>query len=513
MSKLVEVDNQYRNPKLIICNSIYLFIRMLFIIIISFYTTRLSLQFLGNEDFGINNIIGGITAMFAILSIPIVTTQQRFFNVELSKKLLPEAAVFSTSVKITILLAIILFLLFETIGLYVVNYVIAVPSERMPVVNIVFQITAATNIISMMYIPYQAYFYAKEKIRVCAAIELFMAVAKLLFLFLIPSIPLDRLVSYCSMFLVISSMAFLCYSMYCRGHFKTIKYRISGNRKLFKEMWSFSRWNLIESAAGIFMTYGSNILMNVFGGVLYNTAYGISKQLSDAVNNFTLNVLKATEPQITSSHIINDKNYRDRLVCLSVKTSLILTGFIAVVFINEGAAFLALWLVDVPEHTLNFSVLAILASVFAAVKLPLRSLIMANGKIKLFFSSFGVLTFFILLLAYFLLANHFPIVVMMYLLLLHSMLFVIISIYLLWKEVSFPVSLLIRDILVSVAILIIVFIVYAIIKKFVYLTIVNTIVSFVVSVIVLGVLVYLFLLDCEEKRMVKHVVNRIVLRN
>ena len=198
----------------------------------------------------------------------------------------------------------------------------------------------------MLYIPYQAYLYAKERIGICAATELFMSVSKLLFLFLIPLIPVDRLISYCSMFLVISSMTFVFYRMYCRGHFKLVKYHINSDRRLFKEMWSFSRWNLIESVAGIFMTYGSNILMNVFGGVLYNTAYGISKQLSDAVNNFTLNVLKATEPQITNAHIVNDRSYRDRLVRLSVKTSLVLTGFIAVVFINEGAAFLKLWLVN-----------------------------------------------------------------------------------------------------------------------------------------------------------------------
>lgn len=491
----------------------YLFVRMLFIIIIGFYTTRLSLQFLGDEDFGINNIVGGITAMFAILSIPIVTTQQRFFNVELSKKKLSETIVFSTSVRITVILAVVLFLLFETIGLYVVNYVIVIPPQRIQVINIIFQITAATNIISLLYIPYQAYLYSKERIGVCAATELFMAVSKLLFLFLIPLILVDRLISYCCMFLVINSLTFIFYKMYCRRHFKLIKYRINGDRKLFKKMWNFSGWNLIESAAGICMTYGSNILMNVFGGVLYNTAYGISKQLSDAVNNFTLNVLKATEPQITSSHIVNDKSYRDRLVCLSVKTSLILTGFIAVVFINEGATFLALWLVDVPEHTLEFSVLAILTSIFAAVRLPLRSLIMANGKIKLFFSSYGALTFSILFLAYLLLANHYPIVIMMYLLLVHSILFVVISIYLLWKEVSFPVLLLIRDILIALVILIMVFLVYTTIKKIICLSIVNTAISFIVSALILGVLVFFFLLKRDEKRMVKNVVSKFVLRN
>ncbi len=507
------MNNQYRNPKLIICNSIYLFIRMLFIIIIGFYTTRLSLQFLGDEDFGINNIVGGITAMFAILSIPIVTTQQRFFNVELSKKYLSETVVFSTSVRIMVMLAIALFLLFETIGLYVVNYVIVIPSERASVINVIFQITAATNIISLLYIPYQAYLYAKERIGICAATELFMSVSKLLFLFLIPLIPVDRLISYCSMFLVISSMTFVFYRMYCRGHFKLVKYHINSDRRLFKEMWSFSRWNLIESVAGIFMTYGSNILMNVFGGVLYNTAYGISKQLSDAVNNFTLNVLKATEPQITNAHIVNDRSYRDRLVRLSVKTSLVLTGFIAVVFINEGAAFLKLWLVNVPDYTLEFSILAILASVFTAVKLPLRSLIMANGKIKLFFSSYGMLTFSVLLLAYFLLTNHYPIIVMMYLLLAHSILFVIMSVYLLWKEVSFPIFLLIRDILMSVTILIVVFVVYITIKNMICLTIVNAIASFIMSALILGVLAYLFLLEHEERKKVKNALHKYVLRN
>lgn len=504
------MNSEYRNPKLIIYNSSCLFIRMLFIIIIGFYTTRLSLQFLGNEDFGINNIVGGITAMFAILSIPIVTTQQRFFNVELSKKQLPEAIIFSTSVRVTVLLAVVLFLLFETIGLYVVNYVIVIPYERVQAVNLLFQITAATNIISLLYIPYQAYLYAKERISICAVTELFMVVTKLLFLFLIPLIPIDRLISYGCIFFIISSMTFIFYWSYSRRHFRLIKYRIDSDRRLFKEMWSFSGWNLIESAAGIFMTYGSNILMNVFGGVLYNTAYGISKQLSDAVNNFTLNVLKATEPQITSSHIVNDKNYRDRLVRLSVKVSLVLTGFIAVVFMNEGAAFLNLWLVDVPAHTLGFSILAIFSCVFTAMRLPMRSLIMANGEIKLFFSSFGVLTFFILLLAYFLLVNRYPIVIMMYLLLAHSMLFVAISIYFLWKELCFPISLLIRDILVAVSLLFIVFMVYTAIKNIVNSIIVNTVVSFIVSALILVVLAYKFLLEREEKQIVKFIVKKFV---
>ena len=168
------MEKTNRNPKLILYNSIFLFVRMLLVIVIGFYSTRLSFIFLGEEDFGINNIVAGITAMFAILSIPIVTTQQRFFNVELSKKRFSEPIIFSTSVRITRTLIFILFLLFETIGVYAINYIIVIPSDRVNVVNVIFQIPAITNIIALYYILFKAFLFAKEKRNVCAIGELFM---------------------------------------------------------------------------------------------------------------------------------------------------------------------------------------------------------------------------------------------------------------------------------------------------------------------------------------------------
>lgn len=484
---------------------------MLFIMIIGFYTTRLTLQFLGDEDFGINNIVAGITAMFAILSMPIVTAQQRFFNVELSKDKLSESIIFSTSARLIVFLSLMLFVLFETIGVYVINNIIVVPVARRAVINIIFQITAATNILSLLYIPYQAFLYAKEKIHICAAIDLIVAVLKLLFLLLIPSISIDHLISYCSIFLLLSIFSLLTYALYCKRSYPLLRFSFHGDSMLFKRMWKFSAWNSIESVSGIFLTYGSNILINIFGGVLYNTAYGISKQLSDAINNFSLNVLKATEPQITNSHVLGDKEYRNRLLRLAVVFSMLITGYISIIFINEGRSFLVLWLQDVPEYTLEFSVIATLTCIFTAVRLPLRSLIMASGKIKGFFVSYGLLTVFILAVGYLLLSYKYTIVLVMYLLLLHSFLFVVLSIFILRKEISYPVGGLVKHILLTIMFLGAALGLYYWIKNQVEIFFLSTILASICSGIFLTLCFYCSL-DIKEKFVVKSVIAKFKLK-
>ena len=503
------MNSTYRNPKLILYNGTYLFIRMLLVLVIGFYSTRLALQFLGDKDFGINNIVAGITAMFAIFSIPIVTSQQRFFNVELSKNRFSENVIFSTSVRISFYLAIFLLLLFETIGVYAINYIITIPSDRIIPVNIIFQMTAITNIISLLYIPFQAFLFSKEKMNICAIVELFMSISKLLFLFVVPFISIDHLISYTGIYLIIAIVSFIIYRIYFKIHFKSIRYQIKGNKTLFREMINFSGWNMIESVSGIVITYGSNIIINIFGGVLYNTAYGISKQLSDGVNNFTVNILKATEPQITNSHITNDWAYRDRLVRLAVKSSLVITGFITIVYFNEGLNFLTLWLVDVPNYVLDFSIIYICSSVFTSINLPLRSLIIANGTIKLYFSIYGILSITILLLAYILLNCHFPIELMMYLILLHSCLFFLLSLYILRKTIRFNVSLLLKDVLLASIVLVLVFCIYTWLKKIVVIKIVGILTSFFISMVVILILTYFVLLESTEKMFIKKILKKI----
>ena len=417
----METKNEIRNPRLILKNGILLITRMLFVLFISFYSARLTLDILGVQDFGINSVVGGLISTFAMVSMPLTSSLQRFYNVEFTKQQIPPRVVFSTSVFIIAVLALIMLVLYETIGVYAVNYLLNYPEERTIAVNVVFQIAAFTSLAHLLTLPYRGLVYSKEKMGIPAMVEIVTSILKLVFLMVIPSLSYDNLILYFLLLSILKIGELVYYVCYCKSCYEEAiwtKERNSGFRDNFLK---YSGWNLIGTISGITLTYISNLLINVFGGLIYNTAYGISKQVSSAVISFTSNVLKAIDPQVTKSTSMDLDNYRDQLVVSAIKLTLCATGLLTIIFYFEGDLLLKIWLKNVPEYVYDFCVLALIEILFASVTSPLRSVVYATGKIKPFFIFRGLSTAVIMIMMYMMLLNRYPVIIVMYLKMLASL--------------------------------------------------------------------------------------------
>lgn len=417
----MKTKNEIRNPRLILKNGILLITRMLFVLFISFYSARLTLDILGVQDFGINSVVGGLISTFAMVSMPLTSSLQRFYNVEFTKQQIPPRVVFSTSLFIIAVLALIMLALYETIGVYAVNYLLNYPEERTIAVNVVFQIAAFTSLAHLLTLPYRGLVYSKEEMGIPAIVEIVTSILKLVFLMVIPSLSYDNLILYFLLLSILKIGELVYYVGYCKFyHEESIwtKERNSGFRDSFLK---YSGWNLIGTISGITLTYISNLLINVFGGLIYNTAYGISKQVSSAVISFTSNVLKAIDPQITKSTSVDLDNYRDQLVVSAIKLTLCATGLLTIIFYFEGDLLLKIWLKNVPKYVYEFCVLALIEILFASVTTPLRSVVYATGKIKTFFIFRGLSTSVIMIMMYVMLLNRYPVIIVMYLKMLASL--------------------------------------------------------------------------------------------
>lgn len=411
------MSNKFQNPKLIIKNGVFLFIRLMLVMAMAFYTTRLTLYLLGDEDYGINNIIGGVISMFAIISMPITGALQRFFNVEFTKQEIPSRLVFNTSLRIIFYLSIGMTILYETIGLFLVNQVLNYPIERTYAVNVIFQFTILTAVCNFFSLTYSSLLIAKEDMGVPATVEILMAVMKLVFLFIIPYVSIDILIAYTGAMLFVGIFQIVFYVLYCGNKYKESHFAKVRDKGLQKDILQFSGWSAVNAVAGISLTYLSNILINIFGGLLYNTAYGISQQLSNAVVSFSTNVLKAVDPQITSNTVAEQNSYRDHIVLFTVKLCYLGVGFVYVVFLIYGDYLLGLWLKNVPEHVLEFCRVSLFNILVTSIALPLRTIILATGRIKQFYLNYLYMAIVAIILMFVLLELEFPIITVMYLIL------------------------------------------------------------------------------------------------
>ncbi len=501
------MSNKSQNPSLIVKNGILLFFKLLLVLFLGFFATRLSLKILGDEKFGIYNIVGGIIAIFAIISMPVRDSIQRFFNAEFAnEKLLPNV-LFYTSTRIITMMVIFITVLYESIGLILINRVIQYPAEETTAVNIIFQVSVIANFFSFSSLPYISLLLAKEEMQVFAICEIVGSILKIVFLYLIPFIPVNSLIPYSAIFLIINLFSFLFYYKFCKIRFPECYVDKKVDNTLRNKMLSFSGWSLIEAASGVVLTYGSNVFINIFGGILYNTAYGISKQLQNATISFSSNVLKAADPQITSSFTTGNVNYRDQLVASTAKISFVVTAFFFVLFNFEGEQLLGIWLDEVPKYAFNFCKISLLGIVFTSMSLPYRTLIMATGQVKGLFLCYGVLSAASMILMYILLKSGIPIILAIYI--LAAVEFVRLIITFIFSNITASISYvqIFLNSIQSICIVIISGVSYFFVRRITVNYKISIIIAFFCSVSVLLIFGYFFFLNKREKQMIVKLIN------
>lgn len=378
-------------------NTVLLYGRMFIMLIISLYTSRVVLKALGVDDYGIYTVVGGVVSMFTLLSGSLSAAISRYITYELGRgDLNKQKVVFSTSVNIQLILIAVLFLIFETVGLWFLNTKMVIPEGRLTAANWVFQFSVVTFAFNLLAVPYNASIISHEKMDVFAYISLFEAFSKLAVAFLILKNPFDRLIYYGLLLLIISIVIRFIYVFYCKRKFAECQYKFALDKTLTKEMLGFASWSFFGAGSTQLMNQGVDILSNVYFGVVVNAARGVANQVNGAVVSFVNSFTTAVNPQITKSYAVGDYEYMKDLVYKSAKYSYFLLLFFAIPIILETNEMLALWLVETPDHSVNFVRLIICISLVYVLSNSMVTAMLATGDIKkyqLIVGGLGLLVF------------------------------------------------------------------------------------------------------------------------
>ncbi len=371
------------NNKRIARNTAILYFRMLFTMAVSLYTSRVVLNTLGVEDFGIYNVVGGIVTMFSFLNNAMSSGTQRFLSFELGRNNFEQLTkIFSMSINIHVTIALIIFILAETVGLWFLNTYLSIPAERMIAANWVYQLSILAFMITVSMVPFNASIIAHEQMNVYAYASIIEVALKLLIVFMLQWFGFDKLKLYAILILGVSLTISAIYIIYCRRNFKECRYQYFWDKTLYKTLMSYAGWNLWGNVAAVSFNEGINILLNIFFGPVVNAARGIAFQVNGAVNGFVSNFQMAMNPQIVKSYAAEDKKYMDQLIFQGSKYSFFLLFLLSLPILLEIDTILLWWLKVVPEHTALFCRLVLINALIDCISGPLITAAQATGKIK-----------------------------------------------------------------------------------------------------------------------------------
>lgn len=383
-------------------NTVLLYVRSVITMLITLYTSRVTLQVLGVEDFGIYNVIGGVVAIFSTVGTTLATASQRFLTYALGKNDIQRLKqVFSTCITLHFIIGFVIVLLLETVGLWFLNNKLNIPADRMQVAGWVLQFSIITVFIGIISVPYNALIIAHEKMSVFAYIGIIECLFKLGSVFLILAFRFDRLILFSLFHLVISIIIRLIYSSYSNRKFEEshgFKFQIE--KTIFKDMFSFVGWNLFGNIALVLKKQGVDIVLNTFYGVLVNAAKGVSNQVDSGVYKLSGNVTAAMKPQLTKAVAIDDRVRINSLINMGTKYSFYLMLFLTIPIVISAPQILDIWLVKVPEYSVTFVRWSMVYLLLVSLSWLLNQAVLSEGRIKAYQIVMGITNLFAIPVVY-----------------------------------------------------------------------------------------------------------------
>lgn len=366
-------------------NAGMLYFRMLLTMAVTLYTSRVILQTLGVEDFGIYNVVAGFVTMLGFLNGAMSSATQRFLAFELGKSDTKDVrGIFSMSMNIHILIALFVLILGETLGLWFVRTQLTIPIDRMIAAEWVFHLALLSFMVSIISVPYNALIIAHEKMSVFALVSIIDVTLKLLIVFMLSWFGMDKLILYTILTLAVIFIIFMIYRSYCKVKFAESCFRLYWDKKLFHIMLSYTGWNLWGNVAAVMSGQGVNVMLNIFFGPSVNAARAIAMQVSGALNSFVQNLQVAINPQIIKSYAAQDMAYMHKLVCYGAKYNFFVLLLLALPVLNNIELILPVWLGVVPESTSIFTKLIIINILIDSLSPSLMTAAQATGRIKLY---------------------------------------------------------------------------------------------------------------------------------
>ena len=431
-------------------NTLMLYVRMLALLLVGLYTSRVVLASLGETDFGIYNVVGGVVAMFSIISGSLNSAISRFITFEMGKGANAELnKVYSTAVTIQLILALVVIILAEPIGLWFIDNKMTIDPSRIPAARMVLHLSLLSFAINLMSVPQMASITAHEKMSAYAWIGILDGLMRLGVAFMIVHSPIDRLVYYALLMTLTVLIVRVCYGVYCRRHFRECRYKPVYDKILVKEMFSFAGWNFVGTTAGVLRDHGGNILVNLFYSPVVNAARGVALQLNNAIQGFVTNFMVAVNPQITKSYAAGEHDYMFSLLRKSSRMSYYLLFVLALPVIFNVDYLLGLWLKDVPGHSPLFVVLFLVLALSESFSNPIITAMLSTGNIRNYQLIVGGVLLMNLPISYaFLRAGAMPEVTVMVAIAL-SQICLFIRVYMLHKATGFPMGRFLRRVYVS----------------------------------------------------------------
>lgn len=373
---------------------------MLLVMGVSLFTSRIVLRELGISDYGIYSLVGGIVALFGFFNAAMSSATQRYMSFDIGKGSERLRKTFSASLTIHAVIAILVLLLAETIGLWYVNYKMVFPVERSFAVNAVYQFSIFSSLLGIIQVPYNALIIARERMNVYAYVSIIEVILKLIIVFMLVYFGNDKLITYAVLTFAVSLVIRIIYQVYCRRQFPESLYRFEYDKEYYRELMNYSGWSLFGNIAAMARGQGINVVLNLFFGTVVNAAYGVSIIVQGAVQGFVSNFQVAVNPQIIKNYAQGDLKAMQLLIFRASKLSFFLLFILSFPIIMNIEYILNLWLSEVPKHTSTFIQLGFIYLLIDSISYSLIIAVQATGKIKQYQIFIGSFIFLSLPLSY-----------------------------------------------------------------------------------------------------------------
>lgn len=386
-------------------NTLMLYFRMLLKLLVSLYTSRVILDYLGVEDYGIYNVVGGIVALFSFITNSMTVSVQRYLSFELGRPDKSEErmnSIFSMAMYCHAIIAFIVILFSETLGLYFFNQ-LNIPENRIFAAQILYQISVVSSCVVILQIPHTALIIAAEKMGAYAYIGVLDVILKLLVVYLLPLIMMDDLISYGVLLLCVNIIITVFFAGYCRRKIPIVRFASKWNGKIFKELVGFSAWSFLVEISWTSVMQGLNMMLNIFFNPAVNAARAIALQVKNAVNQFVVGFQTALNPQIIKLYASEEKEEMYSLALKGTRFSYYLILLLSLPVIVYMDKILDIWLKEVPVYTVAFCRLSLVGSVIESLSTIFNTVIKATGKIRKYQIAVSICFLLNLPISYFLL--------------------------------------------------------------------------------------------------------------
>lgn len=399
----------YQDNKRLVQNTVFLYIRMLLIMTIQFFTVREILKYLGIEDYGIYNVVCGVTNIFTFLTHTMISASQRFLAYDLGKgDNIQLKKTFDTLLALFTICGVLGIIILGIVGHWFICTKLVIPLERLDAAIFAFYFTLLALLISIVVMPFNSLIIAHEDMKAFAYVSVLDAVLKLLIVYCLVIIPFDKLKLYAVLTFFTYLINVILYVVYCHKKYEEVTWKSNVEWSISRKIIPFMSWNLVGGFSWMLCTQGLSIVINMFFGPIANASKAVADKINVSINGFTNNFMMAAQPQIIKTYADDDLKGMHRIICSASKISFFLMLILAVPIVVNADGLLSLWLIEHDRLTTVMLQMVLLFSLIGALENPINQAIRATGKIRNYQVYIGMITLLVIPIAYCFFRMQFP---------------------------------------------------------------------------------------------------------